>query len=402
MRSLFQKEVFGTTRIPSTLTDEQRFIVIILNNQTRITNEEARQLVLVMIDTASHALTLKPPNDSPSEIFRYQQHLRHWLENSNEPRESFPLERVSGPILGVLHVASSTNTANRPAMHDTSQSQSVLGQQASEHPAIQVSSKLTFQAPHPLPIPGPAQPHPLPAPGPAQQGPLPAPGPAQPHPLPAPGQAQLHPPSIHGPAQPYHFQGPPMQWNPQAHGLVMHHPSYPPQQAYGYHGPIIGTPLPQHGLLAPPQMIQQPLPQPIVLVQPVPIIPVRSSLPPARRQSSQSVWAPSRRGFNVAEWAQEHRPRTPPSSTNVAAQAPNSNPTGGQSTTARYGSTIDTMYPQAGEQRSEQLRSLISNETPGYSVMTDGHTFPFEVVAKNTRPATGGVVRISNVSTAEN
>ena len=79
MRNPFEKEAFGTTRIPSTLNDEQRYIVIILNNQTRVTNEEARQLVLVMIDTASYAFTLKPPNDSPSEIMRYQQHLRHWL-----------------------------------------------------------------------------------------------------------------------------------------------------------------------------------------------------------------------------------------------------------------------------------------------------------------------------------
>ena len=48
---------------------------------------------------------------------------------------------------------------------------------------------------------------------------------------------------------------------------------------------------------------------------------------------------------------------------------------------------------------SQQLRSLTSNGTPTYSAAADNTTFPFEVAATDTRPVTGGVLRISNAST---
>lgn len=102
---------------------------------------------------------------------------------------------------------------------------------------------------------------------------------------------------------------------------------------------------------------------PTVVVQPNPLVTSRSSLPSARRQASQSVWAPGRRQFNVAEWAQKHRPRISTSSTNAAAPSGTSNATAShQNTSTRYGSNVDIMYSRGTGQTSEQLRSLTKSK----------------------------------------
>ena len=199
-----------------------------------------------------------------------------------------------------------------------------------------------------------------------------------------------------------HYCIPRRQWNTPYQGPGKQQPFYPPHNAYMHHGPMVGVP--QHGLLPPPQMIQQPVHQPIMVMQPTPIINPRSSLPPARRQASQSEWAPGRRKFNVAEWAQKSRLRTqtPQSSSNTPAQrTSNIAPTAPNYTaTRRYGPGIDIMYPRGTGQASEQLRSLTSNGTPTYSAAAENTTFPFEVAATKTGPVTGGVLRISNASTS--
>ena len=183
----------------------------------------------------------------------------------------------------------------------------------------------------------------------------------------------------------------------------MQQPVYQPHNPYMPPGPVIGPAIPPHGLLPPPQIIQQPVHHPIMVLQPTPLINPRPSLPPARRQASQSDWAPSRRKFNVAEWAQEHRPRTPHSSANAGLQTTSTitSTASPYIATPRYGPNLDVMYPRGSGQASEQLRSLTSTATPTYSAITKSTTFPFEVAATNTGPVAGGVLRISNVSTAE-
>ena len=69
-------------------------------------------MVLQIIDTAATALTLRPPNDSPSEIDRYEYHLTQWLYNSEPTEEPSPAERVSGPLLISQPTAPSAATSN--------------------------------------------------------------------------------------------------------------------------------------------------------------------------------------------------------------------------------------------------------------------------------------------------
>ena len=322
-------------------------------------------MILRMIDTAVEALTLTSPNNGPSEIRLYEDHLVRWLHSTRETREPSPPERAPGPLLSSQPTAPTTSTSDNAELTNTS-----------TVPATYVSSTAAVQAPQPQSTQQPAFLHPV-----------------TPHQLPVPA-----------PALPYHLPAPPMLWNTQHRGLVMQQPVYQPHNPYMYHGPVIGPAVPQPGmLLPPPQLVHQPFHQPIVVVQPTPLVNPRSSLPPARRQASQSEWAPGGRKFNIAEWAQEHRPRTPQSSTNTAAQrtnniapiAPN------YTATARYGPGVNVMYPRGSGEASEQLRSLTSTGTPTYSAITESTTFPFEVAATNTRPVTGGVLRISNVSKAE-
>ena len=337
-------------------------------------------MVLQIIDTAATALTLRPPNDRPSEIDRYETHLTQWLYNSEPTEEPSPVERVSGPLLISQPTAPSAATFNAalpaPATYvsnvaSTSQPlrshrQSFPTQYAGEHTATYVSNTPAGLAPQPQ---WNQQPVFLPT--------------ALPHQQQAPA-----------PPLTYHPQGPPMYWNTHQQGPLIQHPFHP---HFTHHGPFFGAPL-----LLPPLPMQVPMQQPIVVVQSNPPVNSRSSLPPARRQASQSVWAPGRGQFNVAEWAQEHRPRTPTSSRNAAAPPGTINATAPvQNVPIRYGPNVDIMYPRGTGQPSEQLRSLTNIQTPGFTALTDGSTFPFEVPATNTGPATGGVIRISNVSTIE-
>ena len=387
MLHLFNKNIFGNGDGPSPLPLEERYVVVRLD-RTRVTKDEARTMVLCMIETAVKALTLRPDKEAspeeikdfetelPSMIDRYERKLVQWLYSSEPLSEPSPPEHASGPLLvsqptepstTMSDNAEPTNMGTVPPTAD----QPSLGQHAGPNPATYVSSTAAVRAPQPQPTQQPTFLHPAP---PIQQ--------------PAPT-----------PVFPYHAYAPPIQHR----GLIMQQPLYHPHNPYLPHGPVIGPAIPQHGLLPPPPMIQQPVHQPIIVLQPTPMINPRSSLPPARRQASQSEWAPSRRKFNVAEWAQEHRPRTPHSSTNAGPQTASSvAPTASNPiVTPRYGPNVEVMYPRGSGQASEQLRSLTSTATPTYSDITKSTAFPFEVAATNTGPVTGGVLRISNVSMAE-
>ena len=56
----WNKVIFGNGNGPSPLPGEERYVVIKLD-QTRVTKEEARKMVLQIIDTEATALTKKPP-----------------------------------------------------------------------------------------------------------------------------------------------------------------------------------------------------------------------------------------------------------------------------------------------------------------------------------------------------
>ena len=130
--------------------------------------------------------------------------------------------------------------------------------------------------------------------------------------------------------------------------------------------------------------------------------PVRTTLPPAERLSTQSVWAKSKE-FNVAEWAQENRPQTPIASSsralNTQAQAVVANPqvTAATMPTLRYRVGMDTMYPRLVGGVSTQLLELTKYGIPTFSTATSSTIFPFEGIARLGGPPPWGVVRIGNI-----
>ena len=114
--------------------------------------------------------------------------------------------------------------------------------------------------------------------------------------------------------------------------------------------------------------------------------------------------------FNVAEWAQENRPPTPPrtSTSNTVRINPEwNNRFGGRNLNALaanpsqlpYRIGTDTMLQrvQAGAS-SAQLQQIINEGAPSFSTMTRAENVPFGRNLDGADPAPWGVVRIGNVS----
>ena len=345
-------------------------------------------MILEIIHTAVEGLTLTYPNNRRSNIKPLEAYLVQWLHKTEEKKEPAPPERSTIPIPSADQTVPSATTSNampsnlhtmaQPSQSSHRAGQPFLGQHAGQHPATYVSNTPATQ-----PYRGHEHQATSQQTGYSEAGTLPR--------VPivvAPQPQIIHQPTFlaMGPVLPYNPNGPPTYWRPQSNSSTM-------QQ------PFLG---PQYRFLPPPQVVRQPLQQPtIMLVEDRPITPPRTSLPPARRQASQSVWAHGKKKFNVAEWAQEHRPRTPHASSNVTGQTTSINNaiTAIHTNTTRYGPHIDVMYPRTTGETSQQLRSLTGTE-PGYSAVTQGSTFPFEIAITNSKAATGGVIRITNVSRA--
>ena len=221
------------------------------------------------------------------------------------------------------------------------------------------------------------------------------------------------------PLQPAHFYPPP----------PMQHPMYGHNSPYLHYGPAypnamppMGFPPPHYGVPGNYQPLRQPFHHQIAMIppqhyqMPQPHEPLsapgaepasaylnpRTSLPPAPRQATQSIWSSAtKRGkqFNIAEWAQENRPTTPQASS--ASALPSLNPApGSNAAVTRYGNGSDAMYPRAVGGPSQGLRDLTGGGEPTFTRMSDAASFPFEESARGGRPAAFGVIRIGNVSTS--
>ena len=103
--------VFENGKGPSSLSEEQRYVVIKLD-KTGVTKEEARKMIVQIIEIVVVVLTLRPPNDSPSGVERNENQPAKWLYSSELTEEPLPPQRVSGPILGSQPTALSTGTSN--------------------------------------------------------------------------------------------------------------------------------------------------------------------------------------------------------------------------------------------------------------------------------------------------
>lgn len=143
----------------------------------------------------------------------------------------------------------------------------------------------------------------------------------------------------------------------------------------------------------------------------------RTVLPAASiRQSRTSGWARQAPSFNVAAWAQEHRPPTPPRASAVSSSAPdqpntewknrfgNKAGTGGrvpdlQTLPYLANSNVGQQSTNAGP--SQQFQNLVNQGAPAAAAMTDPTNMPFVNNASGSRPAQWGVMRIGNVSTTD-
>ena len=238
-------------------------------------------------------------------------------------------------------------------------------------------------------------------------------------------------PQVPGLYHPHQFQyngvpGPPMYGMPPQQVF----PHQPTPMVYGNYGPLYGHALPHTPFAMPPYgfshgypVSHTPLPvmgqqqfsmpprfpgRPAVGVPPMPPQTptpnrIRATLPPAERLATVSTWAKPK-DFNVAEWAQEHRPKTPGSSSNATVVAPPNPLTVSTSNAAsamhvmRYRVGMDTMYPKATGEMSMRLRDLTKNGDPTFAQATDPDFFPFEGISRYGGPPPWGVVRIGNVS----
>lgn len=140
----------------------------------------------------------------------------------------------------------------------------------------------------------------------------------------------------------------------------------------------------------------------------------RTVLPVALRQARTSGWARRPPSFNVAAWAQEHRPPTPPhsglaSSSSAPVQATtewtnrfgNRARIGGPTPDLQplpYLANANVGQPNTNAGPSQQFQNLINQGAPAASAMTDPTNMPFVNIASGSRPAQWGVMRIGNVS----
>jgi len=141
----------------------------------------------------------------------------------------------------------------------------------------------------------------------------------------------------------------------------------------------------------------------------------RAALPAASRQARTSGWAKRTSGFNVAAWAQEHRPQTPPQGGSATSSSASIQPITQWGN--RFGNKVRTGDPIPNlqilpylanvnvEQRSinpgpsQQLQNLVNQGAPAAPAMTNVTNMPFVDNASGSRAAQWGVMRIGNVST---
>ena len=132
---------------------------------------------------------------------------------------------------------------------------------------------------------------------------------------------------------------------------------------------------------------------------------------PERRQTSGSIYRSRVRTFNVAEWAQDNRPPTPPGAPSwsaIARRATEGNNRVGERVNSAaptpdlavmpYRAGSDTMYPINSGGTSPQLQDLTRQGDPSFKTITDPDNIPFEETARDTKPAQWGVMKIGNVS----
>ena len=138
----------------------------------------------------------------------------------------------------------------------------------------------------------------------------------------------------------------------------------------------------------------------------------RTALAPASRQAPTSSWAHRAPSFNIAAWAQEHRPPTPPRAPAATPSSTQPNPEwnnrfggGGRSAAPTpdlplmpYRAGTDVMYPRGTGGASVQMQDLTRQGAPAFQTLTDRANIPFGEIAKDSRPAQWGVAKLGNVS----
>jgi len=437
-----------------------------------ITRQAVRDEVLAIIDLLVQNMT----RDPSTEYHNPEARLLDWLDNTSLPGENRVVQEGSGNMQSQVVKGAATRptsaarnhafrTLSAPSLHASQQVQAPADTVAmSAQPVASVSSTLLAagnkapQAVHqgqaiPMMHPQPQstnQPVFLPTMA-APSAPMyvtAGPGPAA-HPFHLPGLASM-PYQTHLPPHLYPSQVP--QYNtgflPHTHHVPWPMPG-PGQWQMGNAGYLYGNPqlpmiqqqqpfyqsrAPAYQHMPRPQVMQNLNPFPNALGHsttttamamatsvpsapgPTPVGVPRTALPAASRQARTSGWAKRAPSFNVAAWAQEHRPPTPPQGDSATSSSASVQPTtewknrfGNKARTAGPTPDLQTLpylaNPNVGQPStsggpSQQLQNLVNQGAPAAPAMTDPTNMPFVNNPSGSRPAQWGVIKIGNVSTA--
>lgn len=467
VRHMLYTRLFNNGDGPAALTEDDAAEMFVYRGNF-ISRQVVRHEVLAIIDTLVQTMT----RDPSAEYNNPEARLSDWLADTSLPVENLVVQGGSGNVQSQIVKGAATRptsaarnhafrTLSAPSLHALQQAQE--SSNTSAQPMASASRSVpaaAHQAPrtvhqgqvvpmmhpqpqsvnHPVFMPNMAAPN---APMYVTAGPGPAAHPYQlpglgPYPTPVPphlfaNQVQQRnpvylPPPQHAPwAMP--GLGPWQMGHPgYIHGapqLPMFHqqPYYPPQ-----------VPGPQHMPHQRPMLNLNPFPNalgppatstamamaasgtsatgPNIMGVPRTVLPASSI-----RQARTSGWAKQAPSFNVAAWAQEHRPPTPangaPATSSSAPDPPNVEwknrfgnkaGTGGRIPdlqTLPYLANANVGQPSTNAGPSQQFQNLVSQGAPAAPAMTDPTNMPFVNNASGSRPAQWGVMRIGNVSTMD-
>ena len=401
---LIYREVFGTSQGngPKPMTEEEAAVPIKVGN-TVTTRGTARRASLNVLNLLAISMTQSPDQKGEVDQTETEQKLFRWLKDTTPAANPPFTPAISFPSPSATRSPPSQLVANiKPQLAMEAKAKPTeqvvhMNQPRSPHPVSQPSNVVAFQPQptqqtNPIIINTQAVPPIVPAAAPSY------------HPFPYAtgwnhnphyGQAiQAFPPHAQAPL-PIHAYGPwvyPMPAVlPQYYGAMP--PMAPPRYAYPQPVPLVGQPI-----FVPNSVLRtsEGAPPPTTPVQ------SRLTLPPADRQATSSTWAVPK-SFNIAEWAQENRPPTPPttSATTIVHSQPFSSNATSHPPTIRYKYGTTRMYPISTKGAiSSQLKKLTRKGTPTFQQASEPSSFPFEDGISGS-PASWGVVQIANVRKLE-
>ena len=380
---LIYREVFGEGQGngPKPMTEEEAAVPIKVGN-TVTTRGTARRASLNVLNLLAISMTQSPDQKGEVDQTETEQKLFRWLKDTTPA--------ANPPFTPAISIPSPSATRSPPSklipnIQPQLRMEAATSQPTDVYASQPQSTQQQVQRSNPVPPPAPAA------------------APSY-HPFPYAtgwnhnphyGQAiQAFPPHAQAPL-PIHAYGPwvyPMPAVlPQYYGAMP--PMAPPHYAYPQPVPLVGQPI-----FVPNSVLRtsEGAPPPTTPVQ------SRLTLPPADRQATSSTWAVPK-SFNIAEWAQENRPPTPPttSATTIVHSQPFSSNATSHPPTIRYKYGTTRMYPISTKGAiSSQLKKLTRKGTPTFQQASEPSSFPFEDGISGS-PASWGVVQIANVRKLE-